>query len=345
MDHDDSFFRNQKAISERLKWLDHKKDGVIYKIRSPMHNIVIQKEGTKISLLFIDDKGEDNGPMAEIDLADPLCLTRGYYRLLPLSLLWQPNPKRIYQIGFGGGRIAMFLHHHFPDVIIESTEIDPEVPELAKKYFGVLEDQRLKVALKDGRDYLKGRSSAMLFEIIIVDAFRGTGYIPYHLSTTNFYELCKLHLAPSGVVAINLLENDPLYRRRVNTIAASFRSTYLAVYDGGKVAFGTDNPLLDAVSILRQSENLEKSLDLSFPLHPGALYLKSISEQNEYLAQFGDSKEILTDRNFPCELDEYSAGRDIFRRVRANDPCPCGSGKKFKKCHGLKHAQKTVLVK
>ena len=25
---------------------------------------------------------------------------------------------------------------------------------------------------------------------------------------------------------------------------------------------------------------------------------------------------------------------DIFKNVGRNDPCPCGSGKKFKKCHG-----------
>ena len=25
---------------------------------------------------------------------------------------------------------------------------------------------------------------------------------------------------------------------------------------------------------------------------------------------------------------------DIFANVGRNDPCPCGSGKKFKKCHG-----------
>jgi preprotein translocase subunit SecA len=27
-------------------------------------------------------------------------------------------------------------------------------------------------------------------------------------------------------------------------------------------------------------------------------------------------------------------GSDVFMRVGRNDPCPCGSGKKFKHCHG-----------
>ncbi len=31
---------------------------------------------------------------------------------------------------------------------------------------------------------------------------------------------------------------------------------------------------------------------------------------------------------------EGSGMPDLFRSVRRNDPCPCGSGKKYKKCHG-----------
>jgi preprotein translocase subunit SecA len=30
----------------------------------------------------------------------------------------------------------------------------------------------------------------------------------------------------------------------------------------------------------------------------------------------------------------YTKGDDEFAEVGRNDPCPCGSGKKFKKCHG-----------
>jgi preprotein translocase subunit SecA len=29
-----------------------------------------------------------------------------------------------------------------------------------------------------------------------------------------------------------------------------------------------------------------------------------------------------------------AAGNDVFANVGRNDPCPCGSGKKYKHCHG-----------
>jgi preprotein translocase subunit SecA len=32
--------------------------------------------------------------------------------------------------------------------------------------------------------------------------------------------------------------------------------------------------------------------------------------------------------------NDDEANREMFANVGRNDPCPCGSGKKFKHCHG-----------
>ena len=43
----------------------------------------------------------------------------------------------------------------------------------------------------------------------------------------------------------------------------------------------------------------------------------------------------LAPRRRRAEIDEAGRSRDsAFDRVGRNDPCPCGSGKKFKFCHG-----------
>jgi hypothetical protein len=39
--------------------------------------------------------------------------------------------------------------------------------------------------------------------------------------------------------------------------------------------------------------------------------------------------EVFTPRDFVTLTDEQ------MRKTARNDPCPCGSGQKFKKCHGL----------
>jgi hypothetical protein len=33
-------------------------------------------------------------------------------------------------------------------------------------------------------------------------------------------------------------------------------------------------------------------------------------------------------------INNYFSANDPFKGVQRNDPCPCGSGKKYKKCHG-----------
>ncbi len=34
------------------------------------------------------------------------------------------------------------------------------------------------------------------------------------------------------------------------------------------------------------------------------------------------------------ETSTGPGGRDDFAQVGRNDPCPCGSGRKYKRCHG-----------
>ena len=80
---------------------------------------------------------------------------------------------------------------------------------------------------------------------------------------------------------------------------------------------------------------------------------------DEYLKELGrpDPEELATDirRMFPDAVAEYARiGRSIQKlliehearieprkhdKVGRNDPCPCGSGRKYKKCHGADTAQ------
>lgn len=335
MSDDEWLATNQKAISDRLQWLLSKPEGGLYVHGSKLHRIVVHKEGTCILLRFVDSEGKDRGPMSEIDLRNALALTPGYNRAMMLFLLWKSDPRSIYHIGFGGGRLPLVLHHHFPHLSIESTEIDTDVLQLAQRFFGVQFDHRQKVYIQDGRRYLEDRSPQTRYDVIMVDAFRGAGYIPYHLSTKEFYDLCRSHLTEGGVVAANLLEGDPLYRQRVNTIQESFKHVYLIVHEGGKVAFGSDSVELDMSCIQERISQLQDERGFSFPLLPYAERLSPVSEQGEYLARFGNATNILRDGYQPPEIEQLPVTDSIFRSVGRNDPCPCGSGKKFKHCHGL----------
>lgn len=306
----------------------------LYRRKLHMHNVVFEQDGDLLIMRFVDNKGNDNGTMTELDLSDNLRLPSGYSRAMMLSLLWVDQPKRIYHIGFGGGTIPSVLHHYFPDAVIENTEIDPEVLSLGIKYFGVKLDPNLSVVVEDGRAFLERMPASRKYDIIMLDAFRGTGYIPHHLSTREFFQLCKNHLEDGGLVVVNLIIRDPLFRRRVETISSCFNTSYLVIYDGGKVAFGTDSPALSTSELVQRADILERRLQLRFPLVPIAEELRMVDEQASFLAEFSTTGEPLEDSVLPVEVGELTTSDPIFRGVGRNDRCPCGSGKKFKHCHG-----------
>ena len=55
----------------------------------------------------------------------------------------------------------------------------------------------------------------------MLDAFSGS-YIPFHMMTKEFYQLVRDHLAPHGVVAINILPSVKLYDSNVRTLKLVF---------------------------------------------------------------------------------------------------------------------------
>ncbi|KAJ0988886.1 hypothetical protein J5N97_007242 [Dioscorea zingiberensis] len=58
-------------------------------------------------------------------------------------------------IGLGAGLLPMFLHGCLPFLDIEVVELDPVVLDLAKDYFGFMEDKELKVHIGDGIKFIQ----------------------------------------------------------------------------------------------------------------------------------------------------------------------------------------------
>ncbi|KAJ3697307.1 hypothetical protein LUZ61_001012 [Rhynchospora tenuis] len=61
---------------------------------------------------------------------------------------------KVVIVGLGAGLLPMFLHECLPFLQIEVVELDPVVVDLAKKHFGFIEDQRMKVHIGDGIKYV-----------------------------------------------------------------------------------------------------------------------------------------------------------------------------------------------
>lgn len=311
-------------------------EAIIYAKRSALHDIVVLRKGSHIYLKFIDPTSDEI--MTRMDTRRPLYLLAPYTQAMMLGVLWRLDPSAIYVLGLGGGRIPMILRHCYPEATIESTEIDHEVVKIALQFFGLTIDSRLRVVVEDGRDYIARRPVTKKYDIVMVDAFRGTGYGPYHLATREFYTLCRSHLSHDGVVVVNLLPNDFLYNEKLATLAMSFKVIFRVQVPGTDILFASDNTDLDVTALKARATLVQSRCNFPFPFEQHAQNLERLFFKEDLagsVVNTVNTTHILHDNKLPSTFyNEVSTESTVFKKVRRNDPCPCGSGRKFKLCHG-----------
>jgi spermidine synthase len=130
--------------------------------------------------------------------------------------------KRIAILGNAGGTTARSYGVYYPDIAIDGVEIDPEVNAVAKKYFGETDNVRLNVVTADARPFLQAATEK--YDLIFIDAYRQP-YVPFYLATADFFKECRDHLAPDGIVALNVSTvpgDDRLSKAVSGTLATQF---------------------------------------------------------------------------------------------------------------------------
>ena len=96
----------------------------------------------------------------------------------------------------------------------------------------------------------------------------------------------------------------------------------------GLRAYGQNNPLVEY-----QTEGFQmfETMVGAIEYEGTRLFMKAEIRQNIQREQTALAPQ---DKNEPA--DTQLAATSEFGKVGRNDPCPCGSGKKFKNCHGRK---------
>ncbi len=167
---------------------------------SPYHNIAVADADGYRVLLF-DDTHE-----SRMEIKNPYAGQYEYTEYFQMIWLWKPDIKNILMLGLGGASTQKAMIHYHPDVKMETAEIDPMVADVAQKYFGYKLDDRQKLAVIDGRQFL--RRAPGKYDAILMDAYTQGRYgasIPYELVTKEFFEIARDHLAPDGVLAYNVI--------------------------------------------------------------------------------------------------------------------------------------------
>jgi len=160
------------------------------------HRLAVVEDGTSRYLRF------DNSFQSGMFLEQPFRTRFDYTDYLQLALAYNAGAKRILFIGLGGGSAPKRMWRDFPALQLDVVELDPEVVDVAYRFFELPRDERLRVDVEDGRRYLSQNEGP--WDAIVIDAFYSDS-IPFHLATREFLELAQARLAPGGVIATNVI--------------------------------------------------------------------------------------------------------------------------------------------
>src|SRR5262245_33489424 len=182
---------------------------------------------------------------------------------MTVALAYASGLDNLLEIGFGGGRTAWYLHKHIPTLDITCAELDPAVVELAKKHFGVREEDKFKISIADGRSYMvKSRET---WNIIMIDAYRGP-FVPFHLLTEEFYKIVKSKLKPGGVVVQNVEPTTMMYDWALATIQKAFPNVEEFDAGGNTVLIAYDGPKKTPAELSARAAVLQTKHQLTYPL-------------------------------------------------------------------------------
>ncbi|MGQ9589627.1 MAG: spermidine synthase [Planctomycetota bacterium] len=267
---------------------------VVFEKESLYHEILVEEEGSVRTLYF--RRAGERYPESMVDVAHPLELLMEYSQLMFASFLFVEKPERVLVIGLGGGTIPRVVRAHFPEVEIDCVELDPDVAEAAKKYFLFEESPKLRVHVLDGRRHVRRLAKeGAKYDIVMLDAFRG-GYIPFHLTTKEFLELCRSILSEKGVLASNLQPSFRDYDYCRRTLAAVFADQRGFRGSTNTAVVAAPRKLdLDAAALKARAERIAEERKLGFDL-------VRVAARIEAAPGYRTRGAILTDDYAPVEV-------------------------------------------
>jgi spermidine synthase len=150
-------------------------------------------------------------------------------------LAWKADgPRRIGVVGLGAGTLAAYARR---GDVLRFYELNPLVVAYARRDFTYLADTDagVTVALGDGRLVLESEAPQR-FDVLVADAFSGDA-VPVHLLTREAFELYRRHLAPDGLLAVNVtnryLDLAPVSARAAQSVGGTARAVSSRGFAGG----------------------------------------------------------------------------------------------------------------
>lgn len=235
----------------------HDDDGIIE---------IIEKDGI-ISLHF-----GSSSRQSSMLIESPNELHSLYARSMMGLLLFNNSPNDVLMIGLGGGTLTKYLLHQFSECTVKVIEYRSSVLKIARNYFKLPLDPRLKVKIGCGGDYVTQQSKIIeeKHDLLMIDAYDHEG-MALEVSSELFFDNCRTLLKDDGLLAINLWgTNKDLFNQVAWNMGRIFewKILFLPVPKRGNIigfAFRENTPKYTMKQLREKAKQLEQQYNLDFP--------------------------------------------------------------------------------
>ncbi|MCU0664725.1 MAG: fused MFS/spermidine synthase [Myxococcota bacterium] len=235
--------------------------GLIYETESNYHYIQVLKNG-------MCGKDDEQGVKLYLNeghsVHSSYCSKRlwlgrywDWFSMAPFAAGNASKVNRVLIIGLACGTMAQQYKELFPSAEIDGVEIDGKVLEVCRRSFHLNDFvSRERQFELDGRTFLYREEAP--YDVIIIDAFRQP-YIPFHLTTSEFFMAVKSRLAPDGAVVMNVnrvkAANHQLAQRVLSTIHTALPHTLTFSTDkNNDIIIASAMPLDPETTLARMEE-------------------------------------------------------------------------------------------
>jgi predicted membrane-bound spermidine synthase len=143
-----------------------------------------------------------NGAQSGVFVNRPDTLAFWYTKEIARQVEESPAKSSILILGGGAFTLPHYFAKTYPNRQIDVVEIDPDLADIAMRYFNYDNQKNVRVIDDDARAYVNKTSSR--YDIVIVDVYSDTS-VPFSLLTQEFGEAIGRLTRPSGTVLVNAI--------------------------------------------------------------------------------------------------------------------------------------------
>lgn len=185
-----------------------------------------KKTGKPMTALAIDPFSTQSAIFAESD-----DLVFDYTKFYHLLRHFKPAFQKVLMIGGAGYSFPKDYLRQYPQATLDVVEIDPQMTQIARDYFRLQNNPRLKIIHEDGRVFLNN-SAAEQYDAVLLDAYGSLYSIPFQLTTTEAVRRIENTLKPDGIVILNTIsaaegDGSLFLQAEYKTLAGVFPALYL----------------------------------------------------------------------------------------------------------------------